>query len=499
MVRDRGADLGKEAAVPLDTYRAKRDARRTPEPVPDTGSTVVDHTGDAQAGRGDTFVVQEHHATALHWDVRLERDGVLVSWAVPKGLPLDPATNHLAKQTEDHPLAYATFAGEIPRGEYGGGRVTVWDSGTYELEKWQPDEVKVVLHGSRVAGRYVFFRTRSGRSGSDSWMVHRMDGPPPGWAPLPPDLRPMLATAGTLPSDDDAWAYEVKWDGVRALVAVDGGRLRITSRNGNDVTSSYPELRGLGLQLGSRQVLLDGEIVALTAEGRSDFGVLQARMHVARPGAALLRSTPVQLVVFDVLHREGESLLDRTYDERRAALDGLELAGEHWQVPPAFLGGGPAVLEATRAQGLEGIVAKRRDSRYLPGQRTDCWRKVKHVRRTSVVIAGWKRGEGGRAGRIGSLLLGVQGPDGLEYAGHVGTGFSAATLADLGARLEPLRRPDSPFATEVPRLHAKSAVWVEPALVAEVDYTEWTRDGRLRHPSYKGLRDDIDPEDVVRE
>ncbi len=309
----------------------------------------------------------------------------------------------------------------------------------------------------------------------------------------------MLATAGTLPTDDDAWAYEVKWDGVRALVAVDGGRLTVHSRNGNDITSHYPELHGLGRQLGSTTALLDAEVVAFNAEGRTDFGLLQSRMHVARPTPALQRATPVQLLVFDVLHLDGTSLLDRTYDERRAALEGLELSGEHWQVPPAFLGGGAAVVEATRAQGLEGVVAKKRSSTYFPGRRSDCWRKLKHVRRSSVVVAGWKPGEGGRAGRIGSLLLGVQGPDGLEFAGHVGTGFTAAALASLGTQLEPLRRDTSPFATDVPRVHARTAVWVEPVLVAEVDYTEWTKDGRLRHPSYKGLRDDVPAEEVVRE
>ena len=480
----------------LETYRKKRDAAKTPEPVPawDVPTDALDHTGDEQAGRGDTFVIQEHHATALHWDVRLERDGVLVSWAVPKGLPLDPKTNHLAKQTKDHPLAYATFAGDIPKGEYGGGRVTVWDSGSYELEKWTTKEVKVVLHGSQVEGRYVLFRTR----GND-WMVHRMDAPPQGWEPIPRDVKPMLAVAGALPTDDDAWSYEVKWDGVRALVAVDGGRITLTSRNGNDVTSHYPELRGLGLQLGSRPALLDGEIVAFNAGGRSDFGLLQARMHVAKPGAGLLRSTPVQLMLFDVLHLEGRSMLASPYDERREALEALALQGEHWSVPPAFVGGGQALLDATREQGLEGILAKRRDARYSPGKRSDCWLKVKHIRRTSAVIAGWKPGAGGRTGRIGSLLLGVQGPAGLEYAGHVGTGFTAATLAMLSEVLEPLRLDTSPFATEVPRMYAKDAVWVEPRLVAEIDYTEWTKDGRLRHPSYKGLRDDYDPKDVVRE
>ena len=487
----------------LETYRAKRDAARTPEPVPswDVPETAADHTGDDQDGRGDTFVVQEHSplrgATALHWDVRLERDGVLVSWAVPKGLPLDPARNHLAKQTEDHPMAYATFEGDIPRGEYGGGHVSVWDSGTYELEKWRADEVKVVLHGEKVDGRYVLFRTNE-----RDWMVHRMDPPPAGWTPLPTDVAPMLATTGPLPKDPPGkpgrWSFEVKWDGVRALVAVEGGRITLTSRNGNDVTAAYPELRGLGLVLGSTQVLLDAEVVAFDPSGRPDFGRLQARMHARRPGAALLRDTPVTLLVFDVLHLEGRSLLDLPYDERRALLEALPIAGDHWQVPPAFSGDGQAVLDATRAQGMEGVVAKRRDSRYEPGRRSDCWVKVKHIRRQSAVVVGWKPGEGGRSGRLGSLLLGVTTDDGLVYAGHVGTGFTAATLRMLGERLGPLRR-DAPALPDVPREHARHAVWVEPVLVCDVDFTEWTRDGRLRHPSYKGLRDDLDPKDVNRE
>ena len=481
--------------MPLDTYRAKRDAARTPEPVPewDVPEVAADHTGDDQEGRGDTFVVQEHHATALHWDVRLERDGVLVSWAVPKGLPLDPEARGLAKRTEDHPMAYATFEGDIPKGEYGGGRVTVWDSGTYELRKWSERTVDVVLHGSRVDGRYVFFR-----DGGGEWMVRRMDPPPDGWTPLPRGLAPMLATTGPLPEDDGRWSYEVKWDGVRALVAVEGGRVTLTSRNGNDVTAAYPELRGLGLALGSTTALLDGEVVAFDGNGRPDFGRLQSRMHARRPTAALQRDTPVTLLLFDVLHLDGRSLLDLPYDERRAALEALPLSGEAWQVPPAFPGDGEAVMEATRAQGMEGVVAKRRDSRYDPGRRSDCWVKVKHVRRTSAVVVGWKPGEGGRAGRIGSLLLAVPEGDGWAYAGHVGTGFSAATLRMLGERLEPLRR-DGPALDDVPREHARSAVWVEPELVCDVEHTEWTRDGRLRHPSYKGLRDDVRPREVVRE
>lgn len=315
---------------------------------------------------------------------------------------------------------------------------------------------------------------------------------------LPRGLKPMLATAGTLPRDADAWSYEVKWDGVRALVAVENGSLTLTSRNGNDLSAAYPELVGLATDLAGRSVLLDAEVVAFDDEGRTDFGRLQGRMHVRRPGAALVTSTPVQLLVFDLLHLDGTSLLCAPYDERRAALDALGIEGKHWSVPPSFLEG-QDLLDVTKAQGLEGVIAKRRDAAYTPGRRSDCWLKLKHIRRTSALVAGWKPGEGGRSGRIGSLLLGQHGPAGLEYAGHVGTGFTTATLTMLTERLAPLRRADSPFAAPIPRMYAKDAVWVEPVLVAEVDYSEWTRDGRLRHPSYKGLRDDVQAAAVVRE
>jgi len=308
----------------------------------------------------------------------------------------------------------------------------------------------------------------------------------------------MLATTGPLPAQDDRWSYEVKWDGVRALVEVRGGRVSLRSRNGNDITGAYPELAGLGTVLGPTTAVLDGEVVAFDDAGRTDFGRLQARMHVRSPSPSLVRSTPVTLLLFDVLEVDDRPLLDLSYDERRAVLESLPLSGERWQVPPAFPGDGEALLQATLAQGMEGVVAKRRDSRYEPGRRSDCWVKVKHVRRTSAVIVGWKPGEGGRAGRIGSLLLAVPEADGWAFAGHVGTGFSEATLRMLGERLAPLRRAD-PVLSDVPREHARSAVWVEPELVCDVDHTEWTRDGRLRHPSYKGLRDDVDPRSVVRQ
>jgi bifunctional non-homologous end joining protein LigD len=475
------------AVPPLDDYRRKRDPTRTPEPMPDgrTGSP------------GNLFVVQEHHATALHWDFRLERDGVLVSWAVPKGIPNDPKRNHLAVHVEDHPLEYATFEGTIAHGEYGGGQVTIWDRGTYETQKWTDREVMVVLHGERVQGRFVLFQT-----GGKNWMMHRMDAPSrPDWHPLPQHLTPMLATLGELPSDDANWAYEMKWDGVRALIAVDGGRITITSRNGNDVTVSYPDLRGLGEQLGSSQALLDGEIVSFDDAGRPSFERLQQRMHIASPSTArrLAESAPAVYLVFDLLHLDGRSLLDLPYTQRRELLESLELSGPSWQTPPVFEGDGTSAVQASKQQGLEGVLAKRLDSRYTPGRRTRDWVKVKNIQTQEVVIGGWRPGKGRRAGTVGSLLMGLPDEHGLRYVGQVGTGFTDSALHDMAARLQRLARKTSPFSPEVPRADARDARWVRPVLVGEVAFSEWTAEDRLRHPSWRGLREDKSADEVVRE
>ena len=311
----------------------------------------------------------------------------------------------------------------------------------------------------------------------------------------------MLATAGELPpaAAEEAWAFEMKWDGVRAVVYVDGD-VRVLTRNDREVAATYPELRGLSGALAGRPVVLDGEIVALDEAGRPSFGQLQARMHVQHPSAALLAQVPVSLLVFDVLHAGGESLVSRTYDQRRGLLEDLGLAGPCWATPPAFEGDGAAAMAASRAQGLEGVIAKRRVSTYLPGRRSRDWIKVKHVRMQEVVVGGWSPGEGRRAGGLGSLLLGVPDEDGrLRYAGHVGTGFSDRVLADLMARLTRLEQPAPPFADEVPRAHAKGAHWVSPEMVGEVAFSEWTRDGRMRHPTWRGLREDKSPDEVVRE
>ena len=322
---------------------------------------------------------------------------------------------------------------------------------------------------------------------------------------LPPLIRPMLATPGELPvgEQEDRWAFEMKWDGVRAMVYLEGSGVRVLTRNDREVASTYPELRGLGDARGTGAAdgtVLDGEIVALDARGRPSFGELQARMHVQHPSAALLAQVPVTLLIFDVCRLGGESLLRWRYDDRRAALEALGLEGPHWATPPAFDGDGSAALDASRSQGLEGVLAKRRDSVYEPGKRSRSWVKVKFVRMQEVVVCGWQPGGGRREGGIGSLLLGVHDDEGrLVYAGHVGTGFTERMLDDLLGQLRPLERKTSPLASEVPRAQVKDARWVSPRLVGEVAFGEWTRDGRMRHPVWRGLRPDKTVEEVVRE
>jgi bifunctional non-homologous end joining protein LigD len=475
----------------LREYRDKRDPARTPEPVPTSVPSPAETTD------GGTFVIQEHHARRLHYDVRLERDGVLVSWAVPKGVPDDPAVNHLAVHTEDHPLEYGSFEGEIPRGQYGAGSMTIWDHGRYETLKWAKNEVKVRLHGQRVSGGYTLFQT-----GGKQWMMHRER------QPLPPGLRPMLASLASAPpydpdgADQDSWALEMKWDGVRALAFVERGRVRLMSRTERDITATYPELAALGRATDHKQLLLDGEIVVFGADGWPSFEGLQPRMHVADAAAARLLAgqNPVTYLVFDLLQLDGRPLLDLAYRYRRALLDELALAGPNWQTPPGFPGADfEAVRAVSAAHGMEGVVAKRLDSRYQPGTRGGDWRKIKNHLSQEAVVAGYKPGQGNRAGLVGSLLIGVNDDSGLIYAGHVGTGFNAATLRMLSERLEPLRRPDSPFDGPVPQMYARTAVWVEPRLVIDVAFDRWTKAGRMRAPVYKGLRDDKDPADVVRE
>ena len=387
----------------LSRYRSKRDFAETPEPTGEDGS------GGAGADDG-RFVVQQHDATRLHWDLRLEHDGVLASWAIPNGIPPDPADNRLAVRTEDHPLEYIDFHGEIPKGQYGAGTMTIWDAGTYELHKWERRKVEVTFHGERLNGRYGLFPIGRDDSGKPDWMIHRMDPPDdPDRVPIPERIVPMMARAqDILPKPERGWSFEVKWDGVRAIAYVQPGRLRLESRNLNDVTAAYPEVRGLVAQLGMHEAVLDGEIVAFDEAGKPSFERLQRRMHVTAPTSIrrLAASTPVVYAIFDLLYLDGHSLMERPYGERREALEELELGGPAWRVPATHLDHGMRLLEATRAQGLEGVIAKRRDSRYEPGKRNGAWLKIKHTRRQELVIGGWIPGEGRRTQRIGALLMG---------------------------------------------------------------------------------------------
>ncbi len=501
----------------LVTYRSMRDAAKTPEPVPDAPSRPTD---------GRSFVIQEHHATRLHYDFRLEHDGVLVSWAVPKNVPTSTTQNHLAVHTEDHPLEYGSFEGEIPKGEYGGGTVTVWDSGTYDLEKWRDDEVIVTLHGTKPSGlgepaRVALIRTKQG--GDDkNWLMHRMrleagvattsrTRPTKEEDPASPrvgvPLSPMLASPGsaTLIGDPADWVFEMKWDGIRAVVDVDVDRdppVRLTSRTGNDLTAAYPELIALAEACG-RRAIVDGEIVALDAAGRPDFGLLQKRMNLV--GTADIerarRDTPVRFVVFDLLADGDVSLLDDSYDVRRSRLEERVTPGDVVQVPTVLDGAETTADEAMAISArlrLEGIVAKRRSSDYAPGRRSTAWLKLKHTLMQEVVIGGWRPGKGRRAGGLGSLLLGIPGPNGLDYVGRVGTGFSDRDLDRIAERLAPLASEDPAF-HDVPRADAADAHWVTPTLVGEVEFAEWTSSGHLRQPSWRGWRTDKSPEDVVRE
>ena len=323
-LRQDTSDAHYGGAVPLEEYRRKRDAARTPEPIPEA---------DPAPGTDDRFVVQEHHARSLHWDVRLERDGVLASWAVPKGLPTEPDTVRLAVRTEDHPIEYLEFSGEIPAGEYGGGRMTIWDTGTYETEKWNPREVIVRLRGRRAEGRYVFIRT------GDNWILRRSD-PAPERDPLPRDTRPMEATPGPLPRGDNWW-LQVRFGGRRVIVRVDGGRARITDAEGAEIEA--PTLRELGPSLGATPVLLDGELVG------------------------------GDLWIGDLLHLDGRDVAGLPFRERHALLEGLELAGPHWRLAPVFPGGGAEVVTAVREQRLGGVLAKDADAPYEPGRRSGAW------------------------------------------------------------------------------------------------------------------------------
>jgi bifunctional non-homologous end joining protein LigD len=320
--------------------------------------------------------------------------------------------------------------------------------------------------------------------------------------PMPELVRPMLATLGKLPPEgqDGAFGYETKWDGVRTIAYLDGSRTRLLTRNDLDASATYPELSGLASALGV-PAILDGEVVAFAAHGRVSFGALQPRMHLQNPAQVrrLTAKVPVTYCVFDLLYLDGHTTIRLPYHQRRDLLLGLDLNGPQWITPPHTVGGGARALAAARKLGVEGIVAKRLESPYEPGRRSRAWIKVKNIATQEVVVGGWQPGKGNRHGMIGSLLLGIPSPEGLRYAGQVGTGFTRDALSDLKRRLDDLERDTSPFADRLPAAEAREAHWVNPTLVGEVAYAEWTHDGRLRHPAWRGLRPDKSPEEVILE
>jgi bifunctional non-homologous end joining protein LigD len=540
----------------LTKYRSMRDPQKTPEPVPAT-SPVPRTDGEP------TFVIQEHHARRLHYDFRLEHDGVLVSWAVPKGVPTDTRTNHLAVQTEDHPIEYGSFEGIIPHAEYGGGEVIIFDTGTYRVEKWRDGrEVIAILNGTKPSGvgrdcKIALIHT-GGRGGQpeNHWLMHLMSGNPSQPQPatyeqlkalheqaeqsesmvwhsdrqagqsdpadqpqrteqpsgteqpeFPPEIAPMLASTSDNPTftTPEDWAFEMKWDGVRAICYLAGGRTKILSRRGLDVTATYPEIADALGAIDVENAVLDGEIVALDEKGRPSFSRLQNRINLS--GAADVRrarrETPVQLVVFDIMYLNGRSLVKKTYDDRRAELEKL-ITGGRIQLPPSFEGDQEAAQIASTSLGMEGLVAKRRNSIYQAGGRGQTWVKIKNFHTQEVVVGGWRPGNGRRSGTVGSLLIGVpidddrSGATRLRYIGRVGSGFSDAELERITKLFAGMARDGCPL-EDVPRLDARDAHWIDPDLVGEVSYAEWTDDGRLRFPVWRGWRPDKSPDEVVVE
>jgi bifunctional non-homologous end joining protein LigD len=508
----------------LDKYREMRKLDRTPEPA---GAERIRPLGKRARGR---FVVQRHRATRLHYDFRLEIDGVLVSWAVPKGPTLAAGEKRLAMQTEDHPLDYFDFEGVIPEGNYGAGDVIVWDWGQYELAEGtdarsatQKGRIKFRLEGKKLRGLFTLVRMK-GRSGEENaWLLFKdrdeacdqdfdvdalpksvksgrtndevKSAPDATWTSNRlPHVAPMLATLVDAPFDDDDWVFELKWDGIRAICTVgEDGHVVALSRNDKDLLPRFPALGGLAKALRKKPAIVDGEVVVLDAEGRSSFQALQRGGHGARHA----------FVVFDALYVEDRDLRGEPLEERKKVLASLLKAPSRIEGGGASMdvlfsthvpGKGRDLFALARKEGLEGVVAKRRDAPYV-GKRSRDWLKFKTQQMQDCVIAGYTAPKGARTA-IGALLLGVYEKGRLVHCGQVGTGLDSATLRELKKKLGTLEIDECPFSTTPKGVRAR---WVRPELVCEVEFYEWTADRRMRHPVFRGLRDDKRPDECVRE
>ena len=531
--------------MPLEEYRRKRDFAATPEPAP---GDLVERSG--------RFTIQRHRATALHHDFRLEIGGVLVSWAVPKGLTLDPAARRLAMRTEDHPIEYLDFEGVIPSKQYGAGDVIVWDWGYFEPEAETPDpakalragEIKFVLHGEKVRGRFTIIRT-SGRRGRDDdreqWLIiHKRDvasvdgwdaedhpisvktgrtndevrdGVPPRFQappprpvgeidltdardePMPDFIPPMRATLADSAFDDPDWLFEIKWDGYRVEAVIRDGRAKLWTRNQQDAARYFPELAGPADWLEARDAIVDGEVVALDEAGRPSFSLLQDRTGIRTgraPGTARHGPpAPALYQVFDLLHIDGRSLLSVPLDERKRLLRSRLRPSDRVRYAGHVEADGRAFTDAARAQELEGIVAKLRRSPYEPGRRSKSWLKIKLRREQEVVVVGWLEGQGTHRD-LGSLIVAVRSGDRWTHSGQVGSGIDTRTRRELRAKLDELAR-DASVLDPVPRL--RGAHWVEPKLVIRVEFADWTADNLLRQAAFKGLEIGKAPTAVRRE
>jgi bifunctional non-homologous end joining protein LigD len=461
----------------LREYERKRDRKKTPEPF-----------GKGRRGKAPIFVVQRHDARRLHYDFRLERDGALASWAVPKGIPVETGQRNLAVHVEDHPLEYATFEGEIPAGQYGAGQVEIWDRGTYELvEEKSNGGLTVRLEGERLQGTWTLVPAKL--SGDPkNWLLIRKSDDGVAKKTIKGRYPPMLASLAEKLPGGRGWLFEAKWDGYRTVAYVRNGDAELRTRKDQDYTERFAQVASqLPRALRTSNCVLDGEVCAIDEQGRASFSAMQ------RGGR------PLVYYVFDLLELEGEPLVDRPFTERRERLEEiLDRRNRVVRLSETFEDGA-ALEQAAREQGLEGVMAKRAQSKYEPGRRSRDWLKVKPGKqRQEFVIAGYTKGRGRRSGRLGSLVLAENVGGELRYAGNCGTGFTEAEIDKLMKLLRPLERPEPPFASvpKMPRVKKRDVVWVEPRLVCEVVFVEWTHDHHLRAPSYQGLREDKEADEV---
>lgn len=490
-------------------YAKKRSFDETPEPPPQVAGDV----DPGKAPPGETFVIHQHHATRLHYDLRLEmmngKVPVLVSWAVPKNLPIKPGRPHLAVHVEDHPFDYGSFSGTIPKGNYGAGEVRIFDNGTYELLEQEPGKLTFRLHGKRLQGVWHLFQTAKFKEKKDpgkDWLVRlrSWEGPKPD--PLP-SLVPMMATLVPEPFDDDDWIFEPKWDGVRALAICQRDETALLSRNQNDITATYPEFAKLHDRLVCNDAIVDGEIVAMQS-GRPSFERLQSRINLQneRDIARMAKEIPATFIAFDLLYMDGRSLINEPVEVRKELLDELVVKTDQVQVSPYTDGDGINLFETAKAMKLEGIVGKKLGCPYKPGKRVREWVKIKTIYEADLVIGGWTPGEGSRSATFGALLVGAYEDGELRFTGSVGTGFSEKLLDEMLPQLEALETEECPFVVDPRKTGGsrfgkpiKNPRWASPQLVARVEFRELTSVGKLRAPSFKALRADKDPQECLFE